>query len=335
MTLEGLYGFIPSPNNFDTYAYAVRVVHRYHTEDATTAEFCFSPARSDKENIGKHNTTCKGYRECTNDQTPRFPFQVAISIQTTRDSVHRYYIFQLSRHKRTYLRPSILRYQVTHDERPRYEIEIRNAVDLPGFYACAKKGYHLVFTATALLNRKAKKSKSLNREYLVKESYSEPYHPWQNPVETQCIKWLKKTSHLMMDHVGSPDFVWLDAMIYVALVNNWTADKLLGWITPFEKRHGSTPDISALLCFHFFEKIFYLDFDEKFPSSKEKTGYILGVAMNVGDALTFKILTDDHETTIHRSVVRSAKAHGHQSITASCSMQIWILLFAKTAPTQI
>jgi hypothetical protein len=28
--------------------------------------------------------------------------------------------------------------------------------------------------------------------------------------------------------------------------------------------------------------------------------------MNVGDALTFKILTDDHETTIFRSVVRSA-----------------------------
>jgi hypothetical protein len=79
--------------------------------------------------------------------------------------------------------------------------------------------------------QKCKKVKSLNQEYLVKESYSEPYHPWQNPVETQCIKWLKKTSHLMMDRVGSPDFVWLDAMIYVALVNNWTADELLGWIT--------------------------------------------------------------------------------------------------------
>ena len=81
----------------------------------------------------------------------------------------------------------------------------------------------------------------------------------------------------------------------------------MGWITPFEKRHGCTPDISALLCFHFYEKIFYLDFDEKFPSSTEKAGYILGVSMNVGDALTLKILNDDHETTIHRSVVRSAK----------------------------
>jgi hypothetical protein len=55
----------------------------------------------------------------------------------------------------------------------------------------------------------------------------------------------------------------------------------------------------------FYEKIFCLCFDEKFPSSKEKAGCILGVSMNVDDALTFKMLTDDHETTVHRSVVRS------------------------------
>jgi hypothetical protein len=117
----------------------------------------------------------------------------------------------------------------------------------------------------ARLSRKAK-VKSLNRDYLVKESYSEAKNPWQNPAETQCIKWLKKTAHLMMDHVGSPEFVWLDAMIYIAVINNWTADELLGWCTPFEKRHGYTPDISALLCFHFFEKVYYLECDENFPS---------------------------------------------------------------------
>jgi hypothetical protein len=94
-------------------------------------------------------------------------------------------------------------------------------------------------------------------------------------------------------------------MIYIALVNNWTADELLGWITPWQKRHGITPDISALLCFFFFEKVYYLDCDEKFPSSKEKAGYFVGISMNVGDALTFEILTDDKETVISRSVVRS------------------------------
>jgi hypothetical protein len=91
------------------------------------------------------------------------------------------------------------------------------------------------------------------------------------------------------------------------VVNNWTADELLDWITPFQKRHGYSPDISALLCFYFFEKIFYLDCDEKFPFTKEKAGYIVGISMNVGGVLTFEILTDDRETVISRSFVRSAK----------------------------
>ena len=81
---------------------------------------------------------------------------------------------------------------------------------------------------------------------------------------------------------------------------------MLDWITPFEKRHGYTSDISALLCFYFYERIFYLEHDETFPSSNEKAGYILGVSLNIGDALTFYILTDDKETVIARSVLRAA-----------------------------
>ena len=111
---------------------------------------------------------------------------------------------------------------------------------------------------------------------------------------------------LAFDGLGRRARILYD-MVYVALVNNWTADETLGWITPFEKRHGSTPDISALLCFHFYKKVYYLDSEETFPSTMEKAGYILGIAMNIGDALTFHILTDNHETVIARSVVRSAK----------------------------
>jgi hypothetical protein len=43
--------------------------------------------------------------------------------------------------------------------------------------------------------------------------------------------------------------------------------------------------------------------------SKEKAGYWLGVAQNVGDALTYHILTDDTQMVIQRSVLRSRKDH--------------------------
>ena len=44
-----------------------------------------------------------------------------------------------------------------------------------------------------------------------------------------------------------------------------------------------------------------------FPSTKERAGYWLGVCDNVGDLLTFWILTDDTEVVLARSVVRPAE----------------------------
>ena len=59
--------------------------------------------------------------------------------------------------------------------------------------------------------------------------------------------------------------------------------------------------------YRFYEPVLYLDSDETFPSSKEKPGWWVGVANNVGDAMTFKVLTEDTHKVIHRSVIRPAK----------------------------
>jgi hypothetical protein len=145
----------------------------------------------------------------------------------------------------------------------------------------------------------------LNREYEIKESFSETGYPNQNPVESQAIKWLKKAGERLLNHTGAPDFVWIWAYQYLALINHWTAGRTLRWKCPYTKRHGVTPDISALLSFHFYEPVYYLDVEEPAPLSKEKAGHWLGVAQNVGDALTYHILTDDTQQVIQRSVIRS------------------------------
>ena len=46
---------------------------------------------------------------------------------------------------------------------------------------------------------------------------------------------------------------------------------------------------------------------------REKPGYFVGFAHNVGDHLTFKILKEDMRTVLHRSVVRSANDPGHRN----------------------
>jgi hypothetical protein len=70
---------------------------------------------------------------------------------------------------------------------------------------------------------------------------------------------------------------------------------------------GSTNDISPLLCFHFWEPVYYKLDNSDFPSdSCEKRGHFVGISESVGHAMTFKILTDGTLKVIHRSNVRLA-----------------------------
>ena len=55
----------------------------------------------------------------------------------------------------------------------------------------------------------------------------------------------------------------------------------------------------------FWDKINYLDTEQKYPYTKELPGHFLGVAENVGDALTFYILAQNQQV-LARSVIRSA-----------------------------
>jgi hypothetical protein len=70
---------------------------------------------------------------------------------------------------------------------------------------------------------------------------------------------------------------------------------------------GSTNDISPLLCFHFWEPVYYkLDNSDFLSDSREKCGHFVGISESVRHAMTFKILTDDTLKVIHRSNVRLA-----------------------------
>ena len=70
---------------------------------------------------------------------------------------------------------------------------------------------------------------------------------------------------------------------------------------------GSTPDISPLMQFHWWEPVYYKLHDSDFPSkSPEKCGHFVGFAEHVGHAMIYKILTDDTQKVIWHSNVRSA-----------------------------
>jgi hypothetical protein len=68
-------------------------------------------------------------------------------------------------------------------------------------------------------------------------------------------------------------------------------------------------------CYKRVEPVLYLDPVSKFPETteKEKPGFFVGFADNVGDALTFKILKNNLNAVLHRSVVRSATDPTHRN----------------------
>ena len=144
------------------------------------------------------------------------------------------------------------------------------------------------------------------RAYVIDSWQSEPHYQHQNFAERRYAT-IKPMVNTLLNLAGAPAYCWLLALTYVCFVLNHTATRSLHWRTPIEKLTGSTPDISSLLCFRLYEPVYYHLDDSDFPSEfTEKLGYFVGIAENVGHALTFKILTKDTSKIIYRSRIRSA-----------------------------
>ena len=146
----------------------------------------------------------------------------------------------------------------------------------------------------------------LNRDLIVHDSFTEPHHPHQNPVESQAVRHIKNWSKLLLDRSGAPDNCWYLCQEYCAYIYNYTANPMLNWLLPLQVRDGDTKDISHILMFYWFEPVLYLDENAPYPETNELPGYFVGFVDNVGDAMTFKILNQAKTKIFYRSVVRSA-----------------------------
>ena len=98
----------------------------------------------------------------------------------------------------------------------------------------------------------------------------------------------------IIDCTCSPAYTWLLALAYVCFILNHAATGTIGWCTPLEVLTGSTPDISPLLRFQWWEPVYYKVDDADFLSeSRELRGHFVGIAEHAGHAITYKSLTDD------------------------------------------
>ena len=144
----------------------------------------------------------------------------------------------------------------------------------------------------------------------IQDYQSEPYHQHHNKAENH-FELGKLYTNTIMNTSGSPACCWLLFLQYICVVlNHWTSPTLQG-ISPVQALAGTTPDISFMLHFSFYEPVYYrIDSSEPdfhFPSSSNgKKGHWVGFADNSGGRLTWRILTEDTQKIIICSGVRSA-----------------------------
>jgi hypothetical protein len=145
---------------------------------------------------------------------------------------------------------------------------------------------------------------------------SEPHQQQQNPAECQ-FQTVKNAANRVMDCTGAPAHTWLLCLTYVCFLLNHMWDDSLSGI-PLTLLTGVTMDISVLLHFYFWQKVYYKHEDYGFPSeSKEGIGHIVGISEHVGNALTWKILTADTKKVIYHSQVHPFHADD-QNFMLSC-----------------
>jgi len=105
--------------------------------------------------------------------------------------------------------------------------------------------------------------------------------------------------------------------------------------TAFESSHGYTPDISAILHFSFWDKIYYLDSEACFPQTKEKEGHFVGFTENVGDALKYWVFDPTSQQVLAGSVVRLATTINERAnTTPSVSSPPLLVGHSELTPTE-
>lgn len=126
---------------------------------------------------------------------------------------------------------------------------------------------------------------------------TEPHSPFSNAAEG-AVRELKKATGRLLTESGASKRVWDDCMEYAALVRSHTALDIwqLEGQVPQTLMTGQTADISQLFEIGWYEWCFYHDSAIKFPEDKLRLGRYLGPAIDVGPAMTAKVLKENGNT---------------------------------------
>ncbi len=134
------------------------------------------------------------------------------------------------------------------------------------------------------------------KKYHIKARTTEPASPWQNRAEAE-IREVKKLARRALRQAQVPIKFWCYALEWAAKIRSLTAHDLpfLAMRTPEERISGRTPDISEYAHFSWMQWVWYRK-PAQFPEEDLQLVRWLGVAQDVGQAMTYWVLT--HKGTV-------------------------------------
>ena len=116
----------------------------------------------------------------------------------------------------------------------------------------------------------SKQVTDLLRSLFIQDYQSEPYHQHHDKAENR-FGLAKRYTNTVMNTSGCPACCWLLCLQYICVVLNHLASPTLQGICPVQALQGTTPDVSFVLHFSFYEPVYYrIDSSEpdlNFPSS--------------------------------------------------------------------
>ena len=134
----------------------------------------------------------------------------------------------------------------------------------------------------------SKRVTDLLRSLFIQDYQSEPYHQHQNKAENR-FGLAKRYTNTVMNTSGCPAYCWLLCLQYICVVLNYLASPTLQGICPVQALEGTTPDISFMLHFSFYEPVYYRIDSSKPDLNFPTTSQHLASPSGEGTTLPFPI----------------------------------------------
>jgi hypothetical protein len=162
---------------------------------------------------------------------------------------------------------------------------------------------------------------------------TEPYSPWQNAAES-AIRELKKAAGRKMVRAGAPKPFWADAIKLEAYIRSNTAHDtfILQGEVPETVMSGKTSNISQFCEFAFYDWVMFRDQPVAFPDDNPVLGRYLGPAIDVGPALTAKILKANGEVVYRLTYCALTDVEWANAAHVCCRIEFDLNILDKFGP---